>query len=38
LTDTQVGVRSDLTIVRRTETKRLAIVPAESKPRSYEAR
>jgi S1-C subfamily serine protease len=38
LTDAQVGVRSDLTIVRHTETMILAIVPAESKPRGHEER
>jgi S1-C subfamily serine protease len=34
LTDTQVGVRSTLTIIRRTETLRLDIVPEESPPRA----
>jgi S1-C subfamily serine protease len=34
LTDSQVGVRSTLTIIRRTETLRLDIVPQESPPRS----
>jgi S1-C subfamily serine protease len=33
LTDAQVGVRSTVTIIRRTETLRLDIVPAESPPR-----
>lgn len=33
LTDAQVGVRSTVTIIRRTETLRLDIVPEESRPR-----
>jgi S1-C subfamily serine protease len=38
LTDAQVGVRSTLTIIRRTETLRLDIVPDESPPRSSHRR
>jgi S1-C subfamily serine protease len=38
LTDAQVGVRSTLMIIRRTETLRLDIVPDESPPRSSHRR
>jgi S1-C subfamily serine protease len=38
LTDTQVGVRATLTIIRRTERLRLDIMPEESRPRGGQGR
>jgi S1-C subfamily serine protease len=38
LTDTQVGVRATLTVIRRTEILRLGVVPEESRPRGGEGR